>query len=173
MRRRAVAVLATALAAAAGVACSSGQSGGAARPPAPSPAPVVTVTMHDFRFELDRDVPAGRVVFRAINAGKSPHNLTMIPLPDDVPPIAEQLRGTQRRLVEPFAGIYEREAGDTGTFAVDLAANQRYAMICSVPAEDGEPHWMKGMASEFRARGASPGAARPLTSSTAPSASTG
>ncbi len=110
--------------------------------------------MVDHRFEFDHDVPAGRVVFRLKNAGRAPHQMTMLPLPDELPPIAEQLRGTERRLVEPFAGVYERKPGDTGTFAVDLVAGRRYAMICAVTAEDGEPHWKKGMATEFRTRAA-------------------
>lgn len=134
-------------------------SGSAERPVAPKPAPVVTVDMLDYRFELDRSVPAGRVVFRIRNRGEVPHHLTMLPLPQDVPPIAEQLRGTQRRVVEPYAGIYERQPGDTGTFAVDLAPGRRYALICSVPDEDGQPHWRKGMATEFRTPGTPPAAA--------------
>lgn len=129
-----------------------------ARPPAPEPAPVIRITMVDHRFELGAPVPAGRVVFEVENAGQSPHNLVMIPLPEDVPPIDVQLRGSERRLVEPFAGVYERAPGDTGTFAVDLLAERRYALICTVSAEDGQPHWMQGMATEFRtATARSPG----------------
>lgn len=125
----------------------------AARPPAPAPAPVVGVSMVDHRFELDRPVPAGRVVFQITNDGQSAHDLIMLPLAEDVPPIAEQLRGSERRLVQPYAGIYQRPPGDTGTFAVDLLPGQRYAMICVVVGEDGEPHWKKGMVVEFRTPG--------------------
>lgn len=124
--------------------------------------------MLDYRFDLDRSVPAGRVVFRIRNRGQVPHHLTMLPLPEDVPLIAEQLRGTQRRVVEPYAGIYEREPGDSGTFAVDLAPGRRYALICSVQDEDGQPHWRKGMAREFRTPGTSPEDATATTTTTAP-----
>ena len=129
-----------------------------ARPPAPEPVPVIRITMVDHGFELDAPVPAGRVVFRIENAGQSPHNLVMIPLGEDVPPIDVQLRGSERRLVEPFAGVYERASGDSGTFAVDLLAERRYALICTLSADDGQPHWMHGMATEFRtATARSPG----------------
>jgi len=111
---------------------------------------VVIVAMRDHRFEFDPVIPAGRVVFRMDNAGQAPHRLTLFPLPEDLPPIDVQLRGDQRRLLKPFAGIYDRPPGDTGTFAVDLAPGQRYAMICSLRDEDGQPHYLKGMASEFR-----------------------
>lgn len=133
--------------------CASVSPTAAVRPSAPAAAPVVEVTMVDYGFEFDTPVPAGRVVFQITNAGRSDHNLVMIALPEDVPSIDEQLRGSQRRLVEPYAGIYERPPGDTGTFAVDLVAGQRYALICTLVAEDGEPHYLKGMATEFRAAG--------------------
>lgn len=132
------------------VACASGSSDGAARPPAPAPVPEITVTMVDHRFEFKTPVPPGRVVFRFENAGQDPHNVIMIPLAEDLPPIEVQLRGSERRLVEPFAGIYDRPPGDSGAFAVDLFPDQRYAMVCSLTAEDGQPHWMKGMVTEFR-----------------------
>lgn len=110
--------------------------------------------MAEYRFDYDpAAIPAGRVVFRARNVGGEPHNLIMIPLAEDVPPIDVQLRGSERRLVEPFAGFYDRPPGDTGSFAVDLVAGQRYAMICTLPASDDEPHWKKGMVTEFRTPG--------------------
>lgn len=129
--------------------CSGRSSSSSPAAPGPQPPPVVVVTMEDYRFDYDRDIPSERVVFRVHNAGDSPHQLTLFPLPEDVPPIEEQLRGEQRRFVEPFAGIYDRAPGDSGTFAVDLEPGTRYAMVCFLEAEDGEPHWMKGMASEF------------------------
>lgn len=118
------------------------------RPPPPG-APVIEVTMLDHRFQYDLPIPAGRVVFRARNAGGSPHHITMIPLPEDVASIDTQLRSSDRKFVKPFAGFYDRIPGDTGTFAVDLAPGQRYALICSVLDEKGEPHWRHGMASQF------------------------
>lgn len=131
--------------------CATGSPQGAAPPPVPAPAPVVEVTMTDFRFDIARPIPAGRVVFRMTNAGQSSHNLILIPVPEDLPPIEEQIRGSQRRLVEPYAGIYDRAPGDTGTFAVNLLPGQRYAILCTMVGEDGEGHSKKGMALEFRA----------------------
>lgn len=135
---------------AAGLVSCSADSTATTRPVAPTAVPVINVTMSDHRFVLDRNPPPGRVVFRIRNAGEAPHHLIMFPMPEDLPPIAEQLGGFQRRYVEPFAGIYDRAPGDIGTFAVDLVAGRRYAMVCSVMAADGEPHWKKGMATEFR-----------------------
>lgn len=153
MTRRAasVAVLVAAVAASACAASGGGAGSPARSAPVPEPAPVVEVTMADHRFDYDASaIPAGRVVFLARNVGKVVHNMVMIPLAEDVPPIDVQLRGTERRLVEPFAGFYERPPGEVGSFAVDLAPGTRYAMICSVTDSEGEPHWRKGMATEFR-----------------------
>ncbi len=118
--------------------------------PLPVGVPTVDIAMLDYRFEFDPPREPGRVVFRVRNAGKVPHHLFLFPLPEDLPPIDVQLRGEKRRLLEPFAAIYDRSPGDIGTFAVDLKADQRYALVCSVVPGDEEPHWKKGMASEFR-----------------------
>lgn len=107
--------------------------------------------MDEYRFEHDLPVPAGRVIFRIRNVGSITHRLAVVPLPEDFPPIQEQLLGTERRFIGPVAGIYERRPGSTGTFAVDLAPGQRYAMICFVVDLDEKSHAVKGMTSEFRA----------------------
>lgn len=129
--------------------CSSGpDSEDAQLPPG---APTVVVTMRDYGFDYPPEIPAGRVVFRVVNDGQSFHRLTMVPLPEDVPPIKEQLRSTERRFLAPFAGIPDRPPGGIGSFAVDLAPGVRYAMVCFVVDPDGQNHAVKGMSAEFRA----------------------
>lgn len=91
------------------------------------------------------------MIFRIRNVGSIPHRLAVVPLPEDFPPIQEQLRGSERRFIDPIAGIYQRLPGSTGTFAVDLAPGRRYAMICFVVDPDDKSHAVKGMTSEFRA----------------------
>lgn len=81
---------------------------------------------------MPQPMPAGRVVFRMVNSGQSAHNLILIPVPEDLPPIEEQIRGSRRRLVEPYGGIYDRLPGDTGMFAVNLLPGQRYAILCAM-----------------------------------------
>lgn len=135
----------------------SGRTVGAVATLPPVP-PVVDVAMDEFRFSYQGPVPAGRVVFRIRNAGSVKHRLTLLPLEEDVPPIEAQLRGAERRLVKPFAGVPVRRPGKTGTFAVDLAPGRRYAIICFLRDDDGRPHALKGMTGEFRtvATGAKP-----------------
>lgn len=127
------------------------------RPPPPPPAPVVVVTMREFRFDYPPKVPAGRVVFRFVNAGRLIHRPSLLPLAEDLPSLDEQLRGGQRRPVTPFAGILDRGPGQSASFAVDLAPGRRYGIICFVRDADGSSHALKGMNTEFRAGGGRPG----------------
>lgn len=119
----------------------------AALPPAP---PVVTVTMHDDGFDVDRPPPAGRVVFRFVNAGTAPHRVELFPLGDNVPPLEQQLRGVTRHAVVPFARTAEQQPGEVGMFAVDLAAGQRYGLLCPLRGPDGRRYALHGLAEEFR-----------------------
>lgn len=120
--------------------------------PALPPKPLsVRVTMDEYRFSRVSTIAAGRVVFNFHNDGALRHGPAMIPLPNDVPPIAEQVRGTNRRSVAPVAGIAASPRGSTRPVAVDLAAG-RYAIVCFIVDPDGRSHAVKGMATEFRVR---------------------
>ncbi|HUP68638.1 MAG TPA: sialidase family protein [Acidimicrobiales bacterium] len=117
----------------------------------PPAVPQVRVAMEDNRFEFDPKIPAGRVVFLTDNTGSDEHRLDLIPLADDMPPIDAQLRGDQRRQVSSVANVTTRRPGQSGSFAVDLVAGRRYALVCFVRDSDGRIHAVKGMNAEFRA----------------------
>lgn len=136
------------MAALAAAGCSSHPS---ARPPLPPAPPVVDVVMREYSFSHLPGVKAGRVVFRFTNAGTQPHSAVLVALPEDVPPIDEQLRSDERRAVATYARIPDRPPGSHDTFAVDLAPG-RYALICFTDGADGVTHALKGMSSEIRAR---------------------
>lgn len=145
-RRRAVAAVLVGLAVAA-TGCSPGESRSA-----PPPAPVVDVAMSEYEFSLDdQDLRAGRIVFRARNLGRLDHELLLVELPEDFPPVAQQLRAEKRRPVSNVGRVPIREPGATGTFAADLVAG-RYALVCFVRDADGNQHAVKGMARELRVR---------------------
>ncbi len=107
--------------------------------------------MQEYRFNYSPDVPAGRVVFRVRNVGTVNHRLTLLPMADDLPPIDEQLRDSIPQPAAPLAGIPEIPPGQSGTFAVQLEDNKRYAIVCFTEDDNGESHAVKGMSSEFRA----------------------
>lgn len=119
----------------------------------PQPTPVVVVTMSEYSFDVEPRVPSGRVVFRFRNTGRLPHRVTLLALPEDLPPIKAQLLGSERRYLEPFAGMLERLPGGTGSFAVDLEPGRRYGIVCFTVDRDNQSHAQKGMSTEFRAAG--------------------
>lgn len=105
--------------------------------------------MREYRFEHAPLAVAGRVVFRLRNAGSSTHELVLVGLSEDFPPIDEQLRSEERQGVDTVVAIHDRPPGNRTTFASDLQAG-RYAFICFVTDPDGVSHALKGMSSEFR-----------------------
>lgn len=118
-------------------------------PPLPSPPQVVDLEMQEYRFALAPPTEAGRVVLRVRNGGKLDHDLVLTELPEDLPPILEQLRGSTRRNATNLASLRPRKPGSRTAFAVDLAPG-RYALICFLRDPDGQQHATKGMAVEFR-----------------------
>lgn len=123
----------------------SGCAGGSSFPPRPA---AVYVTMSEFRFDYKSPIPPGRVVFRTHNVGSLDHELILLPLPKDFPPLAVQL-GSGKPVALPTLASNFRRAGTSGTFAVDLEKG-RYGMVSLVKGSDGEVDGHKGMFSEFR-----------------------
>lgn len=105
--------------------------------------------MSEYRFDYDAAIPRGRVVFKVRNDGKVDHELVLAIVPPELPPIDEQLKGTERQAITALATIPTRRPGTGTTFAVDLAPG-RYALLCFVRDPDGKPHALKGMNAEFR-----------------------
>lgn len=137
-----------------------GSCGGGSESFPPKPQ-VVDVTMRDYRFEYEPPRASGRIVFRARNEGRLSHELVLVFLDEGIPPLEEQLRSSERRVVPTLAGLPRRGAGRAGTFAVDLAPG-RYGLICFLKDADGRQHDQKGMNAEFRIPG--PGRIPPTSS---------
>ncbi len=117
-----------------------------ALPPTP---PVVDVAMDEYRFRYDPSVPAGRVVFEALNAGKLEHELLLVAIPKDFKlTIAEQLRSPTKVAFATKAILPGRPPGVRGELAVDLAPG-RYGLLCFIRDPDGTNHARKGMSAEF------------------------
>ncbi|MGH2773519.1 MAG: hypothetical protein ACRDIU_10355 [Actinomycetota bacterium] len=141
----------TAAVLAAGLVLSSSACAGAPRGPLPGPA-VVDVRLSEYRIDFNpKLVKRGRVLFKARNTGKLKHQLVLVVLPQDTPPIVQQLNSPERRGVTQVASFPPKASGASGAFAVDIEAN-RYALICFVVDPDGKQHGAKGMATEFEIR---------------------
>lgn len=131
----------------------AGCGGGTPRPEVALPGRphIVEVEMLDHSFRYPPDVRSGRVLFRITNAGTVPHSLSLLPLPEDLPPIDQQLRGTERRAIPTVAAIHAKPPGGRTTLAADLTSGGRYALICFLDDPAGVSHALQGMNSEFRA----------------------
>ncbi len=124
-----------------------------AHAPLPRGPQTVAVSMSEYRFAFDPVVAPGRVVFEVRNAGREDHKIGVYPLPEDMPPIDAQLHGSENRIVTAVAKPPTRRSGQTQTFALDLVAGQRYALLCFLNTADDELHALKGMNGEFRPTG--------------------
>lgn len=139
-------VLITSAIAAVLASCTNARSGA----PLPGAPTVMDVRMTEYQFEYSTVVPSGRVLFRVTNTGNELHNLVMVPLADDDPPINAMLADEVRQVLTPFAGIRDQLPGAEATFAVDLVEGRRYAMLCVLADAQERSHAVLGQASEFQ-----------------------
>lgn len=144
MRRTATTgALGLALALAAG-ACSAPS---APLPPGPQ---VVDVAMRDYSYEYDAAALfTGRVTFHVTNVGREPHRLALVSLPADMPPLADQIRGSERRAIDALVDLPTMDPGEKNVFSVGLPPG-RWALISYYVSPDGSNDVSKGMFSEFR-----------------------
>jgi hypothetical protein len=115
----------------------------------PARPPVVTVKMREYAFVYSPTIPRGEVVFNVENVGHDNHQLVVVPLSPDIPPILQQVRGTVRRPVNPLAGIPDILPGTSDCFEVFLQQG-RYALMDLEYNSVGESDAALGMASEFQ-----------------------
>jgi len=129
------------------------------RPAAPPPPPEIGVRMEEYRYQPSQTVvPAGRMVFRLANQGEQFHQPLLAILPEDMPPLVEQLKGSERRSIGSLVNNPGMAPRVTSAIAVDLEEGQRYAFICVAKTAQEEDHSRMGMVWEFRAGEASPAA---------------
>lgn len=125
-------------------------SGSTASALPPSP-PTVHVAMRDYSFDFKASsIPRGRVVFQITNAGKRYHQLALIPLPPDFPPLKQQLEGTTRQVVHELVSSPPLQPGASDTFAANLTAG-RWGFVDFFIGPEGS-HAAKGDAAEFVVR---------------------
>jgi hypothetical protein len=67
--------------------------------------------MREYRFEYDPSLGAGRTVFQVHNDGREGHVFGLYLLPDDLPPIEEQLKGENRQVVDALLELPRAQPG--------------------------------------------------------------
>lgn len=119
-----------------------------------TPIPRITVTARDFAYEAPDTVSAGHVEIVLKNLGPDLHHVQLMRLEGNHT-LGDLMTAVQHGAPPKWAV----EAGGPNTPApgaesrgiVKLRAG-RYAIICVIPAPDGVPHIMKGMARELIVR---------------------
>ena len=118
-------------------------------PPRPQ---MVSVSMREYGYGYEPPTASGRIVFNVDNTGTIDHEMVLVSVGDDIPPIGDQLRSGERVVVPTVARLSPKAPGRWGALAVDLVPG-RYAMVCFVQDPDGAQHAKKGMNTEFRIAG--------------------
>ena len=116
---------------------------------APAGANVVTVVARDFAFDVPEKIPAGLTTFRLVNKGPDLHHVVLIKLEEGktMGDLFANMKGDGPlpSWAKSVGGPNTPIPGGESNATFELAAGS-YAMLCVIPAPDGQPHVMKGMA---------------------------
>jgi len=136
--------------------------------PIPEGVPAVPITLQEYVFVYNEDAilaADGNFAFEVTNVGQQEHEILIFritsaaPLTDVVQTIAGLGEDEEPEGIEfvTFGGFFE--PGTEGTVILpEPLSPGRYGLVCFVPAPDGTPHALLGMASDF-----SVGSAAPIT----------
>ena len=113
----------------------------------------LTIEAVDFAFKVPASVPAGETEITFENTGEEKHELFMVGLSEDAPPLEKLISMPQEEAQKFFAGpptvIPPIDPGATETATADLQPGN-YAMVCLVESKkEMKPHAFLGMVNEF------------------------
>jgi plastocyanin len=120
---------------------------------APSGPTELDVTSLDYAYELSAEsVPAGLVTVNQTNDGDENHQVTLVRLEDgqSAVDLADAIAADGDHATDDrnYAGGPNSVAAGQANSATSELEEGAYALICFIPAEDGEPHFAKGMVAE-------------------------
>jgi plastocyanin len=121
--------------------------------PGEGPSQVV-VTAKEFEFDLPETLPAGETTFNFVNAGKQPHELSLVELSEDAPALDKLLKLPEKKAEGFFteAGHAFAKPGESQeeAFTYELTSGTRFAYVCFVQDPKSKtPHAFLGMVGEF------------------------
>lgn len=125
-----------------------------AAPQTPDPdATQVAVTASDFAFEIEGEVPSGKVAFVMTNEGDVPHHMSILKFKEGTTPEQAEAAfedGSVPALIEDEVGqSSDAAAGEEAVVNAELTPGL-YGMGCFVDEPDGVPHFFKGMRTVFQ-----------------------
>lgn len=115
-----------------------------------------TINASEYKFETTGAVVPGSNLVTFKNDGKEVHHVQLVQLaPGKTMPdlMAALQAGDLSKVPGRFeGGVGQLAPGGSGQLQTGLT-NGTYAMLCFVPAPDGAPHFVKGMAGSFEVTG--------------------
>jgi hypothetical protein len=114
----------------------------------------LSVTAGDYFFEIDGEVPAGKVAFVMENIGEEPHHMDIVRLRDgttaaDLEAAAETgLEAVDALIIGEVGSTAEAAPGASAVVNVDLETGV-YGVGCFVRSPDGSLHFEQGMRTVF------------------------
>ncbi|HET9984291.1 MAG TPA: hypothetical protein VFQ38_11915 [Longimicrobiales bacterium] len=120
-------------------------------PPAEGPN-VVEFRTHEYQFDGPASVPAGPTTIRLVNEGKELHHLYLVRLEEGK--TLKDLMGAFAAGGPPPAWAVDAGGPSAAMPGATIGASMElkpghYAVLCVIPAADGQPHVMKGMVREL------------------------
>lgn len=120
----------------------------------------VRLVAHDYGYAVQGTPTAGTVLLTLVNEGKELHHSQLLHLTGGktLADLAQaDLAKGPPAWARGLGGPNATEPGDSNVAYVDLEAGE-YAVICFIPAADGQPHLAKGMVAGFTVAAAGAGA---------------
>lgn len=117
----------------------------------------IEVHTKDYAFEMPKSIQAGLTQVTLVNDGKESHHLWILKLEQGktLADVFEGLKHAEHGFPKWAVNVGGPNApvpGGKSVAILDLEPGH-YAVICVIPAPDGQPHVMKGMAKEFDVTG--------------------
>jgi uncharacterized cupredoxin-like copper-binding protein len=113
---------------------------------------VLTIVAMDYAFQVPASVPAGLTTVRLVNRGRMLHHVQLNRL-EQGKTVSDMLREWKPGVANP--SYLTGAGGPTAALGGETLEGQvvlqpgRYAIICWVPAADGQLHLQKGMMGQF------------------------
>jgi uncharacterized cupredoxin-like copper-binding protein len=112
----------------------------------------VTITQADFRFTMSQPIAPGSHTIQVMNHGTQPHEVVVVKLApgasvkDFAASVEPGASGPPQG--RPVGGIVGLESGEHGFFKASFEPGN-YGLICFFPDPTGQPHFVRGMTTEF------------------------
>ena len=115
----------------------------------------IEVSMTEFAFDAPETVPAAEFEVTVVNNGEQQHEMGVVPLKENAPPIEELVKLSDKELEKYLAGPFGGtegpiKPGESKTFTLDGSKAASFGFACFIKdPETKKPHVQLGMSGQF------------------------